>query len=309
MHVDPKEGPRFVKERRRNSIFAAITTVFVLFSFIAPSVMADNNTQPATGEEGKFYATVVAPAMILVKKALPPAPPGWVVAGEAKLDTAPLEKSAGGMRSLRFSCFISYKRVEGIQAERKRLDDAYRDSSSRHEEAVKPQIAELLKKQTETSLKLRKATRRRNQKEMQRLNDELDENGKTMRAIHAETDGKIALDMEKYLIKDSEASIRVFLNDDGAELLNGEPVSVRGATFALRREGERAGPAGWKEGQTLVLYGDWLQEGERRYRAKGEQQPFAPKVKTVKVLITGEKKRAEQLFKKMDVKSVLSLMK
>jgi len=309
MHVDPKEGHRFVKERRRNSIFAAITTVFMLFSFIASGVMADSNTQPAAGEEGKFYAAVMAPAMTLVKKALPPAPPGWVVAGEAKLDTAPLEKSAGGMRSLRFSCFISYERVEGIQAERKRLDEAYRESSSRHEEAVKPQIEELLKKQTETSLKLRKATRRRNQKEVQRLNDELDENGKTMRALHEETDRKIARDTENYLIKDSEASIRVSLNDTEAELLHGEPISVRGAAFALRREGERAGATVWKEGQTLILYGDWLQDREQRFRAKGEQQPFAPKAKTVKILITGEKKRTEQLLKKMDVKAVLSLMK
>jgi len=290
------------------SIFAVIAAVFMLFSFTASRVVA-SDTQPAAGDEKQFYATVVAPAMAVVKKALPPAPPGWVVAGEMRIDTAPFEKAADGARSLRFSCFISYVRAEGLQAERKRLDEAYRESSNKHEEAVKPQIEELLKKQTETSLKLRKATRRRNQKEVQRLNDELDENGKTMRALHEETDRKIALDMEHYLIQDSEASIRVSLNDNVAELLNSEPVSVRGAAFALRREGERAGAMVWKEGQTLILYGDWLQEREQRFRAKGEQQPFTPKAKTVKILITGEKKRAEQLLKKMDVKAVLSLMK
>ncbi len=270
--------------------------------------MADS-TQPPAGDEGKFYASVVAPAMTAIKKALPPAPPGWVVAGEMKTDTAMLEKAVGGMRFLRFSCFISYKRVEGLREERKRLDDAYRESSSGHEEAVKPLIEELLKKQTRTSLKLRKATRRRNRPEVQRLNDELDENGKTMRALHEETDRKIAQDMENYLIKDSEASIRVSLNDNGAELQHGEPVSVRGAAFALRREGERAGATAWKEGRTLILYGDWQQERENTFRAKGEQQPFAPKAKTVKILITGEKKRVEQLLKKMDVKAILSLMK
>lgn len=310
MHVDPKGLYRTANERRRmNRVVAAITAVFMFFLLIAPGVMANSDTQPAAGNEKQFYASAVAPAMAAVKKALPPAPPGWVVAGESKLDASPPEKGVDGMRSLRFSCFISYKRVEGLQEQRKRLDDAYRESSSRHEEAVKPLIEELLKKQTETSLKLRKATRRRNQKEMQRLNDELDENGKTMRALHEETEGKIAVEMENFLIKDSEASIRVSLNDDEAELLKGEPVSVRSAAFALRREGERAGATGWKEGQTLILYGDWLQERERGFRAKGEQQPFAAKARTVKVLITGEKKRAEQLFKKMDVKSVLSLMK
>jgi hypothetical protein len=309
MHVDPKGPCRTANERRRmNRIVAAITALFMIFSLIASRVMA-GDTQPAAGDEKQFYVSVVTPAMAMVKKALPPAPPGWVAAGEAKLDMPPLEKGADGMRSLRFFCSISYKRVEGIQTERKRLDDAYRESSGRHEDAAKPLIGELLKKQTETSLKLRKATRRRNQKEIQRLNDELDENGKTMRALHEETDKKIAQDTEKYLIKDSEASIRVSLNDEEAELMNGEPVSIRGAAFALRREGERAGATGWKEGQTLVLYGDWLQERERGFRAKGEQQPFAAKAQTVKILITGERKRAEQLFKKMDVKAVLSLMK
>jgi hypothetical protein len=292
-----------------NSIIASIAAVFMIFSLTASRIMADSDTQPAAGDERQFYASVVAPAMTVVKKALPPAPPGWVVAGETKLDTAPPEKAVDGMRSLRFSCFISYKRVEGFQEERKRLDDAYRESSSRHAEAVKQLIVELLKKQTETSLKLKKATRRRNQKEMQRLNDELDENGKTMRALHEETDRQIAQDMENYLIKDSEASIRVSLNDNEAELLNGEPVSVRGAAFALRREGERTGATVWKEGRTLILYGGWQQKQENTFRAGVEQPPFAPKAKTVKILVMGDKKRVEQLLKKMDVKAILSLMK
>ena len=281
----------------------------MVFSCAASRIMAGDDTQPAAGEEGKFNASVVAPAVTLIKKALPPAPPGWVVAGEMKLDPAPPERTMDKMRSLRFSCSISYKRVEGLQEERKRLDDAYRESSSRHEEAVKPLIEELLKKQTAASLKLRKATRRRNQPEVQRLNDELDENGKTMRALHEETDRNIAQDMESYLIKDAEASVRVSLNDNEAELLNGEPISVRGAAFALRREGGRTGATDWNEGQTLILYGNWQQERENAFRAEGEQQPFAPKAKTVKILITADKKRAEQLIKKMDVKPILSLMK
>ncbi len=289
-----------------NSTFASITAVCIIFSLAASRVMAGSDTQPAADEK-QFYASVVAPALTIVKKALPPAPPGWVVAGEIKTDTKPHEKAADGMRSLRFSCFISYKRVEGLQEERKRLDEAYRESSRRHEEAAKPQIEMLLKKQTETSLKLRKATRRKNHQEVQRLNDELDENGKTMRALHEETDRKIALDMENYLIKDSEASILVSLNDNGAELLHGELVSVRGAALALRREGERTGATAWREGQTLILYGDWQQERENAFRAKVEQQPFALKAKTVQILITGEKRRVEQLLKKMDVKAISRL--
>lgn len=291
-----------------NGIFASITVALMIFSLSAFRAMADD-TQPATGEEGKFNASVVAPALTVIKKSLPPAPPGWVVVGEMKVDASPPEKAMDTMRSLRFSCSISYKRVEGLQEERTRLDDAYRESSSRHEETVKPLIEELLKKQTGTSLKLRKAMRRKNQPEVQRLNDELDENGKTMRALHEETDGKIALDMENHLIKDAEASIRVSLNDNEAELLHGEPVSVRGAAFALRREGGRTGATDWNEGRTLILYGDWRQERENAFRAEGEQQPFAPKAKTVKILITGDKKRVEQLLKKMDVKAILSLMK
>ena len=44
------------------------------------------------------------------------------------------------MRSLLFSTVITYKRIEGLAEEKMRLDDAYRESSMRHEEEAKPQI-------------------------------------------------------------------------------------------------------------------------------------------------------------------------
>jgi hypothetical protein len=286
-----------------------ITGMLLFFLLFVPRVQAGGETQPVVEGEKNFYAAVVVPAMMIVKKALPPAPAGWVTTAETRIETAPPGRGGDAVRSLRFSYVITYRRVEGLAEEEKRLDDVYRESSMRHEEEAKPQIEELLKKQTETSLKLRKAARRRNQAEVRRLNDELDENGKTMRALHEETDGKIALDVDRYLIKDAEASIRVSLNDSRAELLPGEPVSVRGAAFALRREGGPAGATIWKEGQTLVLYGDWQLERENTFRIKGEQPLFSAKAKTVCILITAEKKRAEQLFKKMDVKAILSLMK
>lgn len=285
----------------------SITIALLFFLFFVPRVQAGGETQAAVGEEKNFYTAVVVPAMMTVKKALPPAPAGWVTVVETGIGSAP--PAGGDVRSLRFSYKITYRRVKGVEEEERRLDAAYRESSIRHEEEAKPLIEELLKKQTQTSLKLKKATRRRNQAEVQRLNDELDENGRIMRALHEETNRKIALDVERYLIKDAEASIRVSLNDSRAELSAGDPVSVRGAAFALRREGGQAGTTNWKEGQSLLLYGDWQQEGGNMFHANGEQPPFSSKANTMSILITAEKKRAEQLFKKMDVKAILSLIK
>jgi hypothetical protein len=292
-----------------NRIPASIIAVLVCFSLAAPRARGDSETRLASGEEKDFYASVVVPAMTRVKKALPPAPAGWVVAGQTQVETAPLERVSGEMQSLRFAYVITYKRVEGVTEEKKKLDDAYMESLKKNEEVARPRIEELLKKQTETSLKLRTATRRKNRAEAQRLNDELDENGRTMRALHEEMDKKIAQDVEKYLIKDAEASIRVSLNDSSAELPQGAPFSLPGAAFALRREGERAGVTVWKEGQTVILYGGWQQERENTFRANVAQPPFSPKAKTVKILVTGDKRRVEQLLKQMNLKAVLLLMK
>ena len=182
-------------------------------------------------------------------------------------------------------------------------------SSERHGEEANAQIDDLLRQQTATSLALRKATRRKNQAEIQRLNDELDENGRKMHAIHEDVDTKISRDVDQYLIKDAEAGIDIVVNDEWAETVYGEPVSVSGAAFAFRREGERKGPMVWQEGKIIILFGDWQQAGNGVFRGQVLQRPQSQKVQTIKITITGDRNRAAELLKQMDRKSILSLMK
>ncbi len=292
-----------------NRIFAPITAMLLIFAFSASYVCAESGAQSAEKTEQNFFSSVVVPAMAVVKKALPPAPTGWVVAAETQIEPASSDGFMGKMRTLHFSYEIVYRRIEGVKEEKKRLDDAYMESSERNEEAAKPQIERLIKNQSLIAGKLRKATRRKNQAEMKRLNDEMGENGQAMRALHEETEKKIAGDVEKYLVKDAEASIRVTVNGDAAELPHGGTFSMPGAAFALRREGERAGATVWREGQTLILYGDWQPMRNGVFRAKGNQRTLSSKAKTITILVTGEKNRADRLLAQANLEAILSLMK
>ncbi len=292
-------------KRIRTSLIA----LSAIIALIAPPVNAGPAARPATKEERDLYASVVVPALNSIKNAMPPAPNGWIVASEAKIPSAPPEQVTGDPTGLRFVYKITYKRIAGLKEEQRRLDDAYAESSSKNQEAAKPLIDDLIQQQTDTSLALRKASRRRDQHEMQRLNDELDENGRKMRAIHEDVDTRISRDVEPYLVKDAEASIRISINDNRSELLQGEPFVLQNAAFALRREGERSGIASWREGQTVILFGNWEPDGQGRFRANTGQPPFSPKVQTITITVTGGRKRADTLISQIDLRTILSLMK
>jgi hypothetical protein len=238
---------------------------------------------------------------------MPPAPAGWTVAGETGIDPMP-ELVNAAMQHLRFSYHITYRRVDGVKGEKKRLDDAYAESSRRHGEAAKPLIDALIKQQTETSLALRKAARRRNHAGEKRLNDELDENGRRMHALHEDVEKKISRDLEPFLVKDAETSLRVSVNDERAAIRRGEPIAMPNAAFAFRSDGERAGPFAWKEGQTVVLFGAWQQEQANVFGTAGKIPLQDRRVRTIMITLTGDQARTAQLFEQMDMKSILSLL-
>ncbi len=290
-----------------------IPTLLIVLSaiatLIAPATTAGSAARPATKEERDFYASVVVPVLNSIKKAMPPAPNGWIVASEEKNPSAPPEQVTGDSTGLHLVYTITYKRLTGLKEEQLRLDEAYAESSNKNQEAAKPLIDELIQQQTETSVALRKASRMRNQHEMQRLNDELDENGRKMRAIHEDVDRKISRDVEPYLVKDAEASIRISLNDNRLDLLQGEPFVQHQAAFALRREGERSGIASWREGRTVILFGNWELEGQGRFRANIDQPPFSPKVQTITITVAGDRKRVNTLIGQIDLRTILGLMK
>lgn len=254
------------------------------------------------------YRALTMQALARIKAALPAPPAGWIVQDETKIDQAP-----AGARDpkpyLEARYQIRYRRTAGVREEQRRLDEAYAESARRNGDAAKPQIDELIRQQTTVSLALKKATRRRNEAEQKRLNDELDENGRKMRAVHEETDRAISREVEPYLVRNAEAAITVGINEAAAEFAGtGQAFEQPKAAFALRKDGERAGSTGWKEGELLILYGNWQQAGPNRFR--GAVFPDLPKgrAQTLRISITGERKLAEQLLKGMDLKSILTLM-
>ncbi len=293
----------------KQSTSLLITVILAIFSSTALPVHAGDDPKPVAQEESSFYTSTVLPALNKLKQAMPLAPAGWTIAGETKSGPLPQSTNAGPNYPYRFTYQIQYKRVAGMKDEKKRLNEVYTESSERHGEEANAQINDLLRQQTTTSLALRKATRRKNQAEMQRLNDELDENGRKMHAIHEDVDNKISRDVDQYLIKDAEAVVDIVVNDEWAEAANNEPVSVTGAAFAFRRVGERKGPTIWQEGKTIILFGDWQQAGNGVFRGHVPHETQSVKAQTIKIIITADRNRATELLKQMDRKAILSLMK
>ncbi|MDA8422883.1 MAG: hypothetical protein M0Z89_06080 [Nitrospiraceae bacterium] len=68
-------------------IAATLSAVFMIFYPAGHGKAAGEPT--AAAQEIDFYAATVLPAMNKVKKAMPPTPAGWVVAGETKRDSLP----------------------------------------------------------------------------------------------------------------------------------------------------------------------------------------------------------------------------
>jgi len=290
--------------RNRSRIPAAIITI-VMAGLLAVSARGDETSGPAQGG-GEYYRSTVLPAVTAVRNAMPPAPEGWIVSGDSEVVPQP---APGDARFLHFSLTRSYRRATGVKDEQQKLDAAFAESSRRHSEEAKPAIDELIRQQTEVSLSLRRAVRRKNAAEEKRLNDELEENGRRMHAVHEEVDRKIGEDVLPFLIRDAEASIAVTVNDETAGLEQGEDFAWSGAAAAQCREGEQAAAGRWREGRCLVLYGSWQRVGEGRFRGTVDRSPQSARAQTIAITLTGEKKRCEELLRRIGLKSILSLMK
>jgi hypothetical protein len=293
----------------KQSAFLLITIILFINSTTAFHVYASDNPRPTDLEKNNFSKSAVPSVLNIVKKAMPTAPVGWTVAGETKIDSFPESEIGEVSQSYRFTYQIQYKRITGIKEEKKKLNEVYTESSERHGEEANAQINDLLRRQTATSLALRKATRHKNQAEIERLNDDLEENGRKMRAIHEDVEKKISHDVDQYLLKDTEASIDIKVNDEKAEDVNGEPVSISESAFAFRREGERKGPIIWQEGKTVILFGNWQQVGIGVFRGYVQHRPQNQKAETIIITICGARDRAMELLNQMDKKAILSLMK
>lgn len=270
----------------------------------APAAAA---TRPPTPEEQHFYTSVVLPAMLTVKTSMPPAPPGWVVENETPIPPALPDQIAGSAANLRFIYAVTYRRVEGVENEKNRLAEVLAEAQRKHNAAAQAQTDELTKKRSDAELALKKALKKKNRVEEKKRKKELEDIKLRLSAIPGDAERAISEETDEYVVRDTMISIRVSVNETSAELPEGRYYSRPKAAYAVKREGGRVGPAGWKEDTVLLLYGDWEDAGNA-FRGKVDQTPSA-KVRTVAVTIAGDRSRMEQFLKKMAMRDILGLLK
>ncbi len=305
------EGERVISSERTpcNAVPVFCCAIYLVFMYIlvhAAQAPAEEAGQRNTIERSSATGGCNPSTLDIVKQAMPPAPAEWLMIQDAGLQADALFRIDSSAMPCSYS--VLYKKIKGIKEETQRLEKEYSASYKKHSVAAKPLIDELIKQQTEASLALRKASRRRDHNLERKLNEELDENGRKMRALHADTDRKIGQDIEGYLIRDAEASIRVSLDETYAELPNSAAISEPKAAGALISQGRKTGMIGWKEGQRLVLYGNWRQVSETAFRADPGQMSNTPGTGRISILITGDPARIEQLWQKMDVRALTGLL-
>jgi len=219
------------------------------------------------------------------------------------------EQVTGDASALRFSYAITYRREAGVEDEKKRLDEAYAAALKTHTEAARAQTDELAKQKTAAEQALKKAAKKKKRKEEQRLKKELEDIEVRLRAIPGDTERAIGADVVDYLVRDTGITVRVTVNDTSAALADARYFSRPKAAYALKKEGGRVGPAGWKADELLLLYGDWDDAGKNAFRGKVDPTPFSSKVRTITVFIAGDKSRTEQFLKQMGMKEILGMLK
>jgi len=85
---------------------------------------------------------------------MPPPTDGWIAASDDALpEPVPDESNQG-----HFHYKTTFRRVAGIQKEKTRNNDAFAESSIKHNEEERPEIEKLIDQQSETARVLRNAT-------------------------------------------------------------------------------------------------------------------------------------------------------
>lgn len=290
-----------------NRIVVPLMVLMLMALSPAVDAPAAAETRPPTPEEKHFYTSVVLPAMLTVKTSMPPAPQGWVVENETPIHPALPEQITGVVANLRFSYAVTYRRVEGVENEKNRLAEAFAEVQKKHHAAAQHLTDELAKKRSDAELALKKALKKKNRVEEKKRKKEIEDIKLKQSAIPGDTERAISGEMDEYVVRDTMISIRISVNETSAELPDGRYYSRPKAAFAVKREGGRVGPAGWKEDQVLLLYGDWEDAGNA-FRGKVDLTPSS-KVRTIAITIAGDRSRTEQFLKKMGMRDILGLLK
>ncbi len=262
-----------------------------------------------TQQERDFYASSIVPSLTVIKTALPPAPEGWVREGETVIDRGSPSMPADDIANFHFTYSVTYRRTAGVQEETARLEAAAAEIMKRNNDAAEARLQELARNKAETEKALKKAQQRKETGRERKLKKQLEEIRKSIDAVPQERDSKIMEETEPLVVRDRMVTVQVTVNESAAEYPDLKAFTRPKAAFALRRDGEREGATGWKEGRTVILYGDWQEVKNNSFRLRMEQRPFSARAQSIRIAVAGDRARAEQFLKKTDIRSILDLMK
>jgi hypothetical protein len=211
--------------------------------------------------------------------------------------------------SLRYDYAITYKRIDGVSDEQKRLDETAAAVRKEATDAAKVRRDKLMKKKTLTRQALFKAQNNQEEAKEKRFKKELAKIEGDLKALTGDTEQKILQATEPLLVKDAVLSIRLSLDEGTIAFPEARAFTRPKVAFALRREGMRIGVTEWKETEVLILYGDWQEVQPNSFRARMEKKPFGPKPQTIMLSVIGDEKRTTQFLKQMGLKDIVGLMK
>ncbi len=270
---------------------------------------APETDRPLTQQERDFFASSITPALLAIKHAMPAAPEGWAREDVAVSDTEHPGIPAEDIANFHFTHAVTYRRTAGVAEETARLQAAAAEIMRRHTEAAEARLQDLKAKRAETEKAVHKAHQRRETGREGELRKQLDEIAKGIDAVPEERDRKIREETDPLIVRDTVLEVRVTVNESAAEYPDLKSFSRPKAAFALRRDGEREGPLGWKTGRTVILYGDWQEVKNNSFRLRMEPRPFSSRAQSLLIAVAGDRSRAEQFLRRTDLRSILDLMK
>ena len=286
----------------------AFSVVLLLLLALGPR-LAEAAAREFTPQEQDFLDRTLVPAMMVIKIAMPPVPSGWTAGDETTAEALKASLSSGDIADLHFTYAVTFLWTGDSRGEHRDREADAQAIAQRITAEAEGRTAELTRKMAETEKAIAKAKKRKEAGKERKLRKQLAELRTSAAAAAGERDRRIQEETEPLVPRDQAVEIRITVNERSADYPELSPASRPKAAFALRREGERDGLTGWREGRTVILYGDWQEVKNNSFRLRSEQRPFPTRAQSIRIDVTGDRTRTEQLLRRMNIRSILELMK
>jgi len=290
-------------------IVPAFAVLVLLASGASRPASAEGEIHSPTQEEKAFYTSVVVPALTTIERAMPPAPQGWIIEGKTVIAPSLPDQVPQEPGSLRYDYVITYKRVDGVGDEQKRLDETAAAVQKEATDAATAQGKKLTTKKTLTRQALFKAQNNKDAAKEKQFKRELAKIERDLKALPVDMEQKVLQATEPLLVKDAGLLVRLSLDESAIAFPDSKAFTRPKVAFALRKEGTRIGVTGWKETEVLILYGDWQEVQPNSFRARMEKKPFGSKPQTVMLSVIGDENRTTRFLKQMGLKDIVGLTK